>query len=318
MTGEPSSKIYDLIVIGGGPGGTATAIYASRGKLKTLVIDKDMGQGAMGGEHLVANYPGFPEPVKADKLLSMMRKQAGTLGATYLQDKVVYTDFRNEVKLVATPKEKFRTKAVVIATGSMGREPSIDGERDFQGRGVAYCAICDGAYFERKTVAVTGQVDRVLEEINLISKYAEKILFLSPTGRISDKDTDRISAFPKVEVLKGHRIKRILGTMKVEALLLEGDQGERELPVDGIFIYLQGSKPGVEFLVDKMEKGENSCLVVDGKMSTSVPGVFAVGDVTCRKVRQVSLAVGEGCRAALAVESYINGRDGAHSQWGVS
>ncbi|MFW3147251.1 MAG: NAD(P)/FAD-dependent oxidoreductase [Thermoplasmatota archaeon] len=316
MTGE--DVIFDVTVIGGGPGGTSAAIYASRGKLKVLVIDKDMGQGAMGGEHLIANFPGFPDPIKAEELLKRMRRQAENLGAEFVQDKIVYTDFRKDVKLVASPKNQYRSKSVILATGSMGSEPSLKGEGEFLGRGVAYCAICDGPYFEGKEVAVTGQVDRVREELELISGFASRIYFIPPAGKLSEKDLERLSEFGKVRVLKDRRVREITGTMKMEAVILEGPEGEERLEVEGIFVYLQGSRPVVEFIADKMEKGGNGCLSVkDDNMSTSLPGVFAVGDVTCRKVRQISLAVGEGCKAALAAEAFIKGKDKAFSQWGT-
>lgn len=309
--------IHDLIVIGGGPAGTSAAIYASRGKLDVLVIDKDIGQGAMGGEHIVANFPGFPEPIKAEDLLKRMREQADKLGALFVQDKVVYTDFRKEEKIVATPGKKYRARSVVIATGSMGREPSLPGEAMFQGRGVAYCAICDGAYFEGKKVVVTGQVDRVIEELDLISKYATRIHFISPTGKIKDDELKRLSSFEKVDPMPGYRVKEIQGSMKVEAIMLQGPNGDERLETDGIFVYLQGNKPVIDYLVDEMEKGENGCIRTDDNMATTVPGVFAVGDLTCRKVRQISIAVGEGCKAALAVESFLKGKEGSHSQWGT-
>lgn len=314
---EGEDGVFDIIVIGGGPAGTSAAIYASRGKLRTLVLDKDMGQGAMGGEHLIANFPGFPEPIRAEELLLRMRKQAENLGAEFVQDKVVYTDFRNDVKLVASPKEQYRSKAVVLATGSMGREPSLKGEGEFLGRGVAYCAICDGPYFEGKEVAVTGQVDRVHDELELISRYASRIYFIPPAGKLSDKELNRLSEFEKVKVLKDRKVKEIAGSMRMEAVVLEGPEGEKRLEADGIFVYLQGSKPVVEFIADKMERGENGCISVNEDTSTSIPGVFAVGDVTCRKVRQISLAVGEGCRAALSAEAFIKGKDKALSQWGT-
>lgn len=309
--------IFDIIVVGGGPAGTSAAIYGSRAKLKVLIIDKDMGQGAMGGEHLVANYPGFPEPIKAEELLLSMRKQAENLGAEFVQDKIVYTDFRKDVKVIASPAKQYKAKTVVISTGSMGRESSIEGEAEFQGRGVAYCAICDGAYFEGKEVAVIGQVDRVKEELDMILKYATKIHFISPTGRITDGDLEVLSQFEKVIPYQDHRIRSIKGSMKMEALTLAGPDGEMDLSVDGIFVYLQGSKPGVGFIADAIEKGENGCLLIDEEQSTSIPGVFAVGDVTCRKVRQISLAVGEGCKAALSADAFIKGKKGSSSQWGA-
>jgi thioredoxin reductase (NADPH) len=311
------SKVHDVLIIGGGPAGTSAAIYASRGKLDTLVIDKDMGQGAMGGEHLVANYPGFSEPTKAEDILKKMRDQAVSLGAEFLQDKVIYTDFRKEVKEIATPSGTIKARTVVLASGSMGREPSIEGEGMFIGRGVAYCAICDGAYFEGKEVAVTGQVDRVLEELDIISKYATKVHFISPTGKISQEELGRLSDLERVVPLPGYRVKKILGGMQFEGILLEGPDGEEKMDVPGIFVYLQGNKPVTEYIVDSLEKDESGCLKVDETdMSTSIPGVFAVGDIRCKPYRQISIAVSDGCRAALSADRFIKGKDKIGSQWG--
>lgn len=315
---EKTDKVHDVMIIGGGPAGTSAAIYASRGKLDTVVIDKDMGQGAMGGEHLVSNYPGFPKPQKAEDILKDMRTQAVNHGTEFIQDKVIYTDFRKDIKEIATPSKKIKARTVVLATGSMGREPSIEGEQMFLGRGVAYCAICDGAYFEGKEVAVTGQVDRVLEELYMISKYATKIHFISPTGKISDKDLHKLSEVEKVVPLPGHRVKKVLGSMKWEGLLLEGPDGEEKFEVDGIFIYLQGNKPVTDFIADTFEKGENGCLKVDEvSMETSIPGVYAVGDIRCKPHRQISIAVSDGCRAALSADRFIKGKEKPGSQWGA-
>ncbi len=315
---EEDDRIYDVIVIGGGPAGTSAAIYTSRGKLDTIVIDKDIGQGAMGGDHLVANYPGFPEPMKAEEILKKMREQAENLGTEFLQDKIIYTDFRKEMKEISTPSRKIKGRTIVLATGSMGREPSIEGEGMFIGRGVAYCAICDGAYFEGKSVAVIGQVDRVLEELEMIEKYASKIYFLSPTGKISDKDLHKLSGIKGLSTLPGHKIKKILGSMKFEGLLLQGPDGEERLEVDGVFVYLQGNNPVTDYLVDTVEKGDNGCLKVDEiSMETSIPGIYAVGDIRCKPHRQISIAVSDGCRAALSADRFIKGKEKAGSQWGT-
>ncbi len=311
-------KIHDVIIIGGGPAGTSAAIYASRGKLDTIVIDKDMGQGAMGGEHLVANYPGFPEPLKAEEILKKMRKQAENLGTEFLQDRIIYTDFRKEIKEVNTPSQTIKGKSVILASGSMGREPTIEGEGMFIGRGVAYCAICDGAYFEGKQVAVVGKVDRVMEELEMIEKYAEKIHFLSPTGKITDEEQKRLSDIKGLSTHPWYRVKKVLGSMDFEGILLKGPKGDEVLDVEGIFVYLQGNNPVTDFLADSIDKGENGCLKVnEDTMKTSIPGIFAAGDIRCKHHRQISIAVSDGCKAALSADRFVKGRKKSGSQWGT-
>ena len=315
QTEPDTERIYDLIVIGGGPAGTSAAIYASRGKIDTLVIDKDIGGSAMGGSHIISNYPGFPEPIEAEKLLKRMRKQAISQRTGFAQDNVIYTDFRDEIKLVVTPNGEYRARSVVIATGSMGREPSVKGEEEFIGRGVAYCAICDAPYFQDKTVVVVGQPDRVLEELELISRYAKRIYFLSSTGNMPPEFSEEIEDLNKIRLLPGYRLKEIVGDRIVRSVLLTGKGEDRYIETEGVFLYLQGNKPVLDFLTDKLERGEEGCLKVDEDMMTNIPGVFAVGDVTCKKVRQISIATAQGCKSALSVDRMLHHGKKFRSQW---
>jgi thioredoxin reductase (NADPH) len=316
-TVDNEGPVHDIIVIGGGPAGTSAAIYASRAKMDIVVIDKDIGSSAMGGVHLVANYPGFPKPVEAEVLLKKMREQAVNLGARYVQDKVIYTDFREDVKIVATPETSHRSKVVIIASGSMGREPSIKGEREYQGRGVAYCAICDGPFFEGKEIVVVGQADRVREELELLSRYVTRIRFVSATGSIPDEDMKKLEDLDVVETIDGFGIREIKGDDRVKEIVLAGADGEKELRTDGVFLYLQGNKPVLDYITDRIDKSDEGCIKVDDEMETNMSGVFAVGDVTCKKVRQISVAVSQGCRAALSSERYLKGKDKVISQWGT-
>lgn len=311
---ESGDPIHDLIIIGGGPAGTSAAIYASRGKNDTLVLDKDIGSSAMGGSHVIANYPGFPEPIEAEKLLKRMRQQALSLGAEFVQDKVIFTDLKGEVKVVATPNKQYRARSVIVATGSMGRDRSIKGESGFVGRGVAYCAVCDGPQFENKSVIVVGQPDRVVEEIELISRYASRIYLLPTTGSVPEDIKNELSELP-VKFLETYRLDGIGGDSEVEYVTLTGKGGQRTMDIDGVFLYLQGNRPVLDFITDYMERGENGCLVVDTEMRTGISGVFAAGDATCKEVRQISLAVGQGCRSALSADRMLKGKEKLRSQW---
>ncbi|MCU0798632.1 MAG: NAD(P)/FAD-dependent oxidoreductase [Candidatus Thermoplasmatota archaeon] len=314
----PENEVWDVIIVGGGPAGMASAIYSARGGLRTLIIDKDKGSGAMGGPHQIENYPGFPGPIKASDLLERFREQARNLGAQFVQENIVYTDFRKEEKLLSSPVRTFKGRTVILATGSMGREPSIEGEGQFIGRGVHYCAICDGPNMKGKHVAVVGQPTRLGDELELLSTFASRISVFSMVGPFDEESLDSLRSFSKVSPMEGKRIMNIPEGPEFKGVLVRSSTGEEGLfECDALFIYLMGNRPVTDYIADSLEKGDNGCIRTYDGATTSLKGVYAAGDITCREVRQISLAVAEGMRSALSAQAYLRGNLRPSSQWGL-
>lgn len=313
-------NLYDLVIIGGGPAGLSAAQYASRAKLKTVVLDKSRTAGALAFTHRIENYPGIVEPLSGGEMLDLFRKQALNFGAEYVDDvQVVGLNLVGEEKEVFTMGESYKGRTVLIATGSMGRKPTIKGEGEFLGRGVSYCAICDANFFRGKEVSVLGDSEEAVKEAILLTKFASVVYLLAPAVELKvaadypGLDTDNL------KVMTGCRVKEIRGGDAVEAVdYTDADKNAQSLELTGVFVYIQGSQPVVDFLMGAVEQGENGCIKVNREMETSLPGVFAGGDVICTEVRQVVLAAADGCMAALSAEKHIQGRGRLKSDWAKS
>lgn len=309
---------YDVIIIGGGPAGATAAIYTARANLRTLVIDKGLTAGALGITAKISNYPGVPGPVGGAELVETMRQQAESFGAEFLPDKVVGVDLTANPKFVMAGTGTFYAKAIVLATGSMGRTNSVPGEEDFLGRGVSYCATCDGAFFRDRPVAVVGNNDEALEEALFLTKFAGRVHLIVPTPAAKARESlvAEVTARPNVEVRLGTRLKEIVGNGSVEGVRIHPRGGAEEvLPVEGAFVYLQGGQPITDYLMGQLETAPEGCLVVDHEMRTSIPGVFAVGDLLCTHIKQAIIAAAGGATAAIAVDKYIHGRDKLLTDW---
>lgn len=309
---------YDVVIIGGGPGGASAAIYTARADLKTLVIDKGLTAGALGITGKISNYPGVPGPVTGAELVETMRGQAESFGAQFLTDKVVGVDLKSEPKMVMAGTGAFYAKAIILATGSMGRISSVKGEADLLGRGVSYCATCDGAFFRDKTVAVIGNNDEALEETLFLTKFAEKIHLVVPTPTFKAREalTAEIAASPQVEVHWGTSLKEINGNGAVQSIRVQPRGGAAaEIPVSGAFVYLQGGKPITDYLMEQLEMSADGCLTVDHELQTAVPGVFAIGDLLCTHIKQAVIAASDGVIAAIAADKFINGRKQVKTDW---
>jgi thioredoxin reductase (NADPH) len=305
-------------VIGGGPAGTATAIYTARAGLKTLVLDKGLRTGALGWAEAIANYPGVPGEIAGAELLARMREQAEGFGAAYVQERVLGADLGDEVKAVWGSAGYYRAKTVVIATGSMGRTSTLPGEEQLIGAGVSYCATCDGAFFRDKQVAVAGNSQEAAEEALLLTRFASQVHLLVQTAglNVAPELEAQLQEQPKVTVHLATRVGEILGKEQVEGVrIIQAGGVERELPVDGIFLYLQGRQPITDFLQGQLETSQSGCLVVKEGQQTSIPGVFAVGDVLCTHLRQAVVAAGEGAIAGMSVERYLSGRERLRPDW---
>lgn len=316
-TNETNNE-YDVIIIGGGPGGASAAIYAARAELSTLVIDKGLTAGALGLTAKISNYPGVPGPVTGAELVETMRQQAESFGAKFLTDKVVGVDLTSDPKMVMAGTDAFYARAVILATGSMGRTGAIPGEEKLLGRGVSYCATCDGAFFREQPVAVVGNNDEALEEALFLTKFANKVHLISPTPELKARDhiAAEVAAHPKVEMRLGTRLKEIVGNGTVAGIRIQPRSGAEEtLAVKGAFVYLQGGKPITDFLMGQVETSKEGCLVVDGEMQTPVPGVFAIGDLLCAHIKQAVIAAADGVIAAIAADKYLNARKQLQTDW---
>lgn len=314
---SPQPDIYDVIIIGGGPSGASAAIYTARSDLETLVIDKGLTAGALGMASKIANYPGLPEAVEGADLVRRIRHQARSFGATFINEKVLRVDLDGKPKQVWTGEGGYKGRAVVIATGSMGRINRIPGEEQLLGRGVSYCATCDAAFFRDQEVAVAGSSDEAVEEALTLARFASQVHILVPERnlRASDKLVEEIRAHDRITIYPSTRIREIKGKDEVEAVdVLEGGD-EKTIAVDGVFIYLQGNVPITDFLGEQVNTTEEGCLVVDEIFQTGVEGVFAVGDVLCKHVKQAAIAAAEGVEAAIAVDRYLHGRENLRPDW---
>jgi len=316
--GESQAAPYDVIIIGGGPAGASAAIYTARAALNTLVVDKGLTSGALGMTGKIVNYPGVPEEISGGELVARIRAQAEGFGARFVQDKVLTTRLHGEIKEIHGGKGVYRSRAVIVATGSMGRPQAIPGEERLVGRGVSYCATCDGAFFRDREVAVAGGNDEALEEALFLTRFARRVHLLVPTSepKASPRVVAEISHHPQVEIYLATRLREVVGEQQVEGVVVAPAKGEAQrIPVAGVFIYLQGGRPITDFLEDQFPAMETGCLMVDEAMQTSIPGVFAAGDVLCHHLKQAVIAAAEGARAAMAVERYLSGRDRLRPDW---
>jgi len=312
-----SAEVYDVAIIGGGPAGLSAAIYAARAKLKTVVLDKSPTTSALGLTRKMENYPGIPQVITGEELLSNFRQQAETFGAQIIPAQVFGVNFEDDIKTVLTMEQPYRSKTVIVATGSMGHQATLNGEAELLGKGVSYCAVCDAAFFKDEPVAVLGEMPNIFHELDIITKFTEQVyLFLkgpSPTA----EQMKQLQSTPKLKLMQQSHLVRILGRDQVEGIQVTDLAGqEQTLAVSGVFVFLHGNQPVVDFLEDAIALSDNGCIQVDPTdMSTSMPGVYAVGDVSCQEIRQAVIAAAEGCIAALSVDKYLHNRRKVKSQW---
>lgn len=316
--GDNNDRHYDVVIIGGGPAGVSAAIYTARGGYKTLVIDKGLTAGALGLTHKIANYPGVPGEIGGVELLEIMRGQAADFGTTFVQDKVLSVDLLSDPKVIFAGDATYTAGAVILATGSMGRAKGVAGEDTFLGRGVSYCATCDGAFFQGLDVAVAGNNDEAVEEALHLAKFASRVYLLvqTPDLKIEPSLVQAVEANPVIEVCYGARLREVVGEQLVTGVRIAPRDGEETvLPVRGAFIYLQGNKPITDFLQGQVPASDNGCLVVDEQYQTPVAGVYAVGDLLCNHIKQAVVAAADGVIAAMAIDRQLSGRAALRPDW---
>ncbi|GGA14328.1 thioredoxin reductase [Paenibacillus marchantiophytorum] len=299
--------MYDVIIIGAGPAGASAAIYTARGNLKTLVIDKAPNTGALAITHKIANYPGVIGELSGKDLLDTMREQAKGFGAEFVQTTITAVDVEDETKFVFTADGIYEGKSIIIATGSKGRNRMLPGEENLLGRGVSTCATCDGAFFEGKTVAVIGDSEEALEEAQALGKFASQIYFVVPRPEL--QGVHHVPELKGTKILYKTKPLEVLGDKHVQGLKIRTSSGTEEvLEVDGVFVFLSGSKPGTDFLQDQVPLDEEGFMILDSSMQSSVAGVFGAGEVRRTPVKQAVVAAADGAIAAMAVDKFINKR----------
>ncbi len=302
----------DVIIIGSGPAGYTAGIYTARAGLKPLLIASSV---EAGGELMktteVENYPGFPEGLQGPELMAHFQAQAERFGTEILMDDVVEVDLTGDVKIVKTGLgETFEAKTVILATGAAYRELGLPREKELSGRGVSWCATCDGFFFREKNIAVVGGGDSAMEEASFLTRFGKKVTLIHrrDTFKASKIMVDRVLNNPKIEVVYNTEVVELLGDTNLTGLKLRNtvDGSESQLDVDGLFIAV-GNDPRVWLVENQVELTAEKFIHVDGRSSkTSLPGVFACGDVIDPTYRQAITAAGSGCVAALDAEHYLN------------
>lgn len=312
---DEAGDLYDVVIIGGGPAGLAAGQYAARGKLKAVILDKSATAGALAYSSRIENYPGLTRPVPGKELLDIMRQQAIDFGAEYIETQIVGVNISGEIKEAIAMEKAFSGKTIIIATGSMGRKPSIQGEGEYLGRGVSYCAVCDAAFYRGMKVCVIGNSEEAIKEAGVLSRFAETVYLIAPSQKLYAEDHPVLKE-PNVKVLLGYKVTAIEGSELVERIRMrDAEDKETELALAGVFVYLYGNKPVVDFLFGAIETNEEGCIPVNAMMETSIPGVFAAGDVTCSEIRQVVVAASQGCISALSAERYLFKRKKVRMDW---
>ena len=307
-------KREKIIVIGSGPAGLTAALYSARANLQPLVISGSQLGGQISITNEVENYPGFPDGTTGPELVDMMQKQAERFGARILIDEVTEIDLRNGTPFtLKTYGDSFKADAVIIAVGASPKRLDIPGEEAFIGRGVSFCATCDGFFFREKDVVVVGGGDSALEEGIFLTRFANRVQVIHRRDELRAGETLKRRAFAneKVSFIWDNVLEEILGENKVEAVRLKNVKTEqtKEIPTDGVFIFI-GHYPNSDLFQDQLEMDERGYLITDEHMMTSVPGVFAAGEIQDPVFRQIATSVGQGCAAAMMAERWLEELEG--------
>ena len=301
-------RIYDMIIVGGGPGGYTAALYAARAGLDVILLEKLSAGGQMAQTHQIDNYPGFPEGIDGFELAERMQQQAERFGAQTEYAEVYSLDLKADPKLVESSEGTFRGRTVVLATGAGPRELGLPNEKNLVGRGVAYCAACDGMFFKGKTVVVVGGGNSAAADALLLSRIAEKVIL------VHRRDTLRATKVYHEPLLKAENVEFKWNSAVVELLqenkltgvrvrnLVSGE--EETVAVDGVFISV-GRKPATELVKDQLTLDPGGYVIADETTAASIPGVYAVGDVRTKLLRQVVTAVADGAMAVHMAEEYL-------------
>lgn len=303
--------LYDVIIVGSGPAGYTAALYCARANLKTLLFEGYEMGGALMQTTEVENFPGFIEGIQGPDLMMSMRSQAERFGAVLEMDEVTQLELSGDVKKVWCMNDQYQSKSVILATGSKARTLGIEGEEEYSGRGVSYCATCDGAFFNDKNVVVIGGGDSAMEEALFLTKFANNVTIVNRSNnyRASQIMLDRAKNHEKIEFISSYKPMSILGEDGKVTQIQLGGTFTRDIiyrPTDAVFIAI-GHDPCNSLFKDEIVLDEQGYVMTHSKgTQTNIDGVFAAGDLADPRYQQAITAAGSGCKAALDVEEYLN------------
>lgn len=302
----------DLIILGGGPAGLTAGMYAARGRIPVVLLEKGMTGGQMAATELVDNYPGFSEPILGYDLAQKMESQARKFGLEIVQADVQHVSPKDEAFLITCDSGlEFECKALILATGASPVKLGIPGEIELSGRGVSYCAVCDGPFFRDVEIAVVGGGDSAVEESVYLTRFATRVHLVHRRDKLRAVKEIQERAFgePRVSFHWNSVPAKIMGDKDVEGLVIRSvvDGSESLLPVAGVFFYV-GIRPNTQCCAGLVQTDDAGFITTDEKMSCSIPGVFAAGDVRAKSLRQITTAVGDGAMAAYSAQAYLERR----------
>ncbi|QUI25067.1 thioredoxin-disulfide reductase [Vallitalea pronyensis] len=301
------SEIYDLVIIGSGPSGMAAAIYAQRAMLKTVVLEKGIPGGQVVNTYEVDNYPGIPD-ITGFELSTKMREHAEKLGIAIQTEEVMDLQLDDPVKKIITSTGGYQAKTIILATGARWKKLGVTGEEAFTGRGVSYCATCDGAFFRNLTVAVVGGGDVAVEDAIFLSRMCKKVYLLHRRDELRAVKILQEQLFKQenVEILWHTEMKEVAGGAQVEKIMVYNNKTEEtyELPVDGVFVGI-GTEPNSRLAIDKVTCDDRGYVITGESCETSVKGVFAAGDVRQKTLRQIVTAAADGAISVYGAERHI-------------
>ncbi|HEY8363721.1 MAG TPA: thioredoxin-disulfide reductase [Tissierellaceae bacterium] len=305
--------VYDVVIIGAGPAGLAAGLYASRARLNTLIIEKEGPGGQIKTTDEVANYPGSIRNATGPSLIERMVEQVDEFGAKRIIDEIVEVDFSGKIKVLKGKKEEYQAKAVIIATGATPKPIGCPGEKEFTGRGVSYCATCDGAFFEDMEVFVVGGGDSAVEEAMYLTRFARKVTIIHRRDQLRAAKSIQEKAFknPKIDFMWNTVVTEFKGDGILQSMVVKNvvTGEEREIVADendgtfGVFVFV-GYNPATKLFEGILDM-ENGYIKTDENMRTNIPGVFAAGDNRVKSLRQVVTATADGAIAAVSAEKYI-------------
>jgi thioredoxin reductase (NADPH) len=308
VTAESANHIYDVIIIGAGPAGLTAGLYNARARLDVLLLEKLAPGGQVITTDWVENYPGFPDGISGVELMDRMKTQAEKFDLKIQNDEVIKLELSEKRKVVVTSSGQMESKAIILACGASWKKLGVEGEDRLMGKGISFCATCDGPFYRDQEVAVIGGGDTAVEEAIFLTRFVKRVYLIHRRDKLRATKLlqERVMREDKIEFIWDTVPLRILGESDVEGIELKHLKtgNIRQKAVRGVFVFV-GTIPNTELVKGLVKLDQNGFVITDDNMQTSMPGVFAAGDIRSKLFRQISTAVGEGAAASYSVEKYL-------------